>query len=73
MTHSGIGRSIVHTPGSQSEVHCAVLLQGYPDLESSMTDVAIRVQNLCKQYRIGARQAGYKTLRESLMEAVEVP
>ena len=35
-----------------------------------MTDVAIRVENLCKQYRIGATQARYKTLRESLVEAV---
>ena len=31
-----------------------------------MTDVAIRVENLSKQYRIGGRQAGYETLRESL-------
>ena len=38
-----------------------------------MTDVAIRVENLSRQYRIGARQARYKTLRESLVEAVRVP
>ena len=38
-----------------------------------MTDVAIRVENLSKQYRIGGRQAGYKTLRESLVEAVRSP
>ena len=38
-----------------------------------MSDVAIRVEKLSKQYRIGARQAGYKTLRESSMEAVGVP
>ena len=38
-----------------------------------MTDVAIRVENLSKRYRIGARQARYKTLRESLVEAVQGP
>ena len=38
-----------------------------------MTDVAIRVENLSKQYRIGTRQAGYQTLRESLVEAVRTP
>ena len=38
-----------------------------------MTDVAIRVENLSKQYRIGGRQAGYKTLRETLTDAVTAP
>jgi lipopolysaccharide transport system ATP-binding protein len=33
----------------------------------------IRVENLSKQYRIGAAQAPYKTLRESLTEAVRAP
>ena len=36
-----------------------------------MTDIAIRVENLSKQYRIGAPQARYKTLRESLTETVQ--
>jgi len=36
-----------------------------------MSDVAIRVENLSQQYRIGGPQAGYETIRESLTEAVE--
>jgi hypothetical protein len=38
-----------------------------------MTDIAIRVENLSKQYRIGGPQAAYKTMRESLTEAVQAP
>jgi lipopolysaccharide transport system ATP-binding protein len=38
-----------------------------------MTDIAIRVENLGKQYRIGAQQERYKTLRESLVGAVTGP
>jgi hypothetical protein len=38
-----------------------------------MTDIAIRVENLSKQYHIGGPQARYKTIRESLTEAVQVP
>jgi len=46
-----------------------------------MSDVAIRVKNLSKQYpstwlragRIGGPQARYKTIRESLTEAVQTP
>jgi hypothetical protein len=38
-----------------------------------MTDIAIRVENLSKQYRIGARQAAYRTLREALTDAVVAP
>jgi hypothetical protein len=38
-----------------------------------MSDIAIRVKNLSKQYRIGGPQAGYETIRESLTEAVGVP
>jgi lipopolysaccharide transport system ATP-binding protein len=38
-----------------------------------MSDVAIRVENLSKQYRIGARQAAYRTLRESLTDAAAAP
>ncbi len=38
-----------------------------------MTDIAIRVENLSKQYRIGGPQARYKTTRESLTEAVTHP
>jgi lipopolysaccharide transport system ATP-binding protein len=33
----------------------------------------IRIKNLGKQYTIGARQAGYQTLRESLTEAAWAP
>ena len=35
-----------------------------------MNDIVIRVENLSKQYRIGGPQARYKTIRESLTEAV---
>ena len=38
-----------------------------------MTDIAIRVENLSKQYRIGGPQARYKAIRESLTEAVQAP
>ena len=38
-----------------------------------MTDIAIRVENLSKQYRIGGPQARYKTIRESLTEVVGAP
>jgi len=38
-----------------------------------MDDIAIRVENLSKQYRIGARQAAYRTLREALTDAVVAP
>jgi len=38
-----------------------------------MSDVAIRVENLSKQYRIGAPQARYKTLRESLVDMTAAP
>ncbi|MGA9352019.1 MAG: hypothetical protein WBW48_24915 [Anaerolineae bacterium] len=36
-----------------------------------MNDIAICVENLSKQYRIGGPQAAYKTMRESLTEAVQ--
>jgi hypothetical protein len=36
-----------------------------------MTDIAIRVENLSKQYHIGGPQARYKTIRESLMKGEE--
>jgi len=35
--------------------------------------IAIRVENLSKQYRIGGPQARYKTIRESLTKAVQAP
>jgi lipopolysaccharide transport system ATP-binding protein len=38
-----------------------------------MSDIAIRVENLSKQFRIGGPQAPYKTIRESLTEAVQAP
>ncbi len=38
-----------------------------------MSDLAIRVENLSKLYKIGARQEHYKTLRDSLMNAVSGP
>ena len=38
-----------------------------------MNDVVIRAEHLGKRYRIGGQQAGYKTLRESLMSALQAP
>jgi len=38
-----------------------------------MTDIAIRVENLSKQYRIGGPQARYRTIRESLTGAARAP
>jgi len=38
-----------------------------------MNDIAIRVENLSKQYRIAGPQARYKTIRESLTEAAQAP
>ena len=37
-----------------------------------MTETVIKVQNLSKQYRIGARE-GYKTFRETLVDAAKAP
>ncbi len=42
-------------------------------LENNMTDIAIKVENLSKLYKIGARQQGYKTLRESVMGILTAP
>ena len=38
-----------------------------------MSDIAIRVENLSKQYRIGGPQASYKTLRDVLTDALQAP
>jgi hypothetical protein len=38
-----------------------------------MPDIAIKVANLSKLYKIGARQAAYKTLGESIMGTLTVP
>lgn len=38
-----------------------------------MTDTAIRVENLSKLYRIGTGRVPYKTLRESLTDALVSP
>ena len=38
-----------------------------------MTDVVIRVENLSKQYRIGGAKEGYRTFRETLVDAVKAP
>jgi lipopolysaccharide transport system ATP-binding protein len=37
-----------------------------------MTDCAIKVENLSKQYRIGARE-GYRTFRETIVDAAKAP
>jgi lipopolysaccharide transport system ATP-binding protein len=38
-----------------------------------MSDIAIKVEGLSKRYRIGAREQGYRTFRETLAEAVQNP
>jgi hypothetical protein len=38
-----------------------------------MSDIAIRVENLSKQYRIGGPQERYKTLRDTLTGAFTAP
>ena len=38
-----------------------------------MSDIAIRVENLSKQYRIGGRLAAYRTLREALTDTIVAP
>jgi lipopolysaccharide transport system ATP-binding protein len=38
-----------------------------------MSDIAVRVENLSKLYRIGAVRNGYKTLRDSLADAFSSP
>ena len=35
-----------------------------------MSNIAIRTENLSKQYRLGIKQERYKSLRESLAEGV---
>ena len=36
-------------------------------------DLAIKVETLSKLYKIGVRQTGYKTLRESIMGSLAAP
>ena len=38
-----------------------------------MSDVAVKVENLSKQYRLGGGGEGYRTLRETLVDAVKAP
>jgi lipopolysaccharide transport system ATP-binding protein len=38
-----------------------------------MNNIAIRVDGVSKRYRIGARQTGYKTLRETLTDSLTAP
>src|SRR5690242_3027099 len=38
-----------------------------------MTDIAVRVENLGKQYRIGTQAAGYRTLRDVIAGAAARP
>ena len=39
----------------------------------SENNIAIRVHELGKQYRIGERQASYRTIRETIMKGVSTP
>lgn len=38
-----------------------------------MNNIAVRVENMSKQYHIGKRQEGYKTLRDTLADAFVAP
>jgi lipopolysaccharide transport system ATP-binding protein len=38
-----------------------------------MTDIALRVEGISKQYRIGGKQKGYKTFRDAIAEALIRP
>ena len=38
-----------------------------------MTEYAIRVEGLCKEYVIGGREKGYRTFRESITDAIAAP
>ena len=38
-----------------------------------MSDIAIKVNNLSKLYRMGAKQERYKTLRDTLVNACSAP
>ena len=38
-----------------------------------MNDIAIHVENLGKRYRIGASPERYKTLRDTLVSAINAP
>jgi len=38
-----------------------------------MSETVIRVENLSKQYRIGGARGGYKTFRETLVDAAKAP
>ncbi len=38
-----------------------------------MSNPAIKVHNLSKRYRIGAREEGYKTIRETIMSGLSAP
>ena len=38
-----------------------------------MSDIAIRVERIGKQYKIGLTQERYRTLRDSLMQTFRAP
>ncbi len=38
-----------------------------------MSDTIIKVENLSKRYRIGAREQGYKTFREAIIDGITAP
>jgi len=38
-----------------------------------MSDIVIKVENLSKRYRIGSGETGYRTFRETLVDAAKAP
>ena len=42
-------------------------------VDNAMSDIALRVENLSKRYRIGGPQAQYRTIRETMMDMAAAP
>jgi lipopolysaccharide transport system ATP-binding protein len=52
----------------QSNLFFAALIES-----KAMTNIALRVEGLSKQYHIGAKRTRYKTLRETIVEVLQSP
>ncbi len=50
------------------------MLHAYYKVSATMSDdVVISVENLSKRYRIGAKEEGYKTFREAIIDGFKAP
>jgi ABC-type polysaccharide/polyol phosphate transport system ATPase subunit len=54
------------------DVHSNLFLATLIEL-TSMTDTALRIEGLSKQYKIGQRQRGYRTFRDTVVETLMTP